>query len=125
MKNTPADFVRLFITRRPSEITFFNTAKSESSSTSCAVCLAASLPHPIAAEQSVCRIASKSFTPSPVIATLCPRFCSAAIIKFKALNTVQILSRKICGIVFVALFIKIPPCFCLSYYYTQKNKKGW
>ena len=73
MKKTPADRVTLCTTRRPSSRTSFSTAKSESSSTSCAVCRAASLPCPTEMLQSASFSASRSFTPSPVMATVC--FC--------------------------------------------------
>ena len=47
-----------------------------------------------------------------------------AIKRFNKLNTVQILSFKICGMVFVTLlFINITPAFCFSIYYTQQQKK--
>ena len=73
MKKTPADRVTLWTTRLPSSNTSFSTAKSESSSTSCAVCRAASLPCPTEMLQSASFSANRSFTPSPVIATVC--FC--------------------------------------------------
>ena len=76
----PAHLVRLQTVRRPSEITSHSAEKSESGSTSSAVVLAASLPLRTAAEQSALRIARRSFTPSPIIVTLCPHACSAATI---------------------------------------------
>lgn len=48
-----------------------------------------------------------------------------AISRFSRLNTVQILSRRICGIVFVALFMKTPPDLFFSFSYTLHQWKGW
>ena len=47
-----------------------------------------------------------------------------AIIRFSALNPVQMLSRKMRGTVFAALFMKIPPALCVSYPYTQESGKS-
>ena len=53
--------------------------------------------------------------------------CRSSIVKrFNRLNIVQMLSFKICGIVFITLlFIGITPAFCFSTYYTQKKYFGW
>ncbi len=70
----------LLTLRRPSEMIDFMWLKSESSSTTCAACIAASLPEAIAIEQSAFFIARISLTPSPVIATVLPAFFSASTI---------------------------------------------
>ena len=64
-------------TRRPSATTGGSASKVESSSTSCATARVASDPEPIATPMSASFNASASFTPSPVIATVCPRPWSA------------------------------------------------
>ena len=64
-----ADLVILLIFLLPSETIFFIWAKSESIKTTFEASLAASLPVPIAIEQSASFIAKISLTPSPVIAT--------------------------------------------------------
>lgn len=61
------------ITRRPSATTEGRVAKLSSSSTICATARVASLPEPIATPMSASLRASTSLTPSPVIATVCPR----------------------------------------------------
>ena len=68
------------ITRRPSATTCGRVAKLSSSSTSCATPRVAAAPEPIATPRSESLIASTSFTPSPVMATLWPRDCRAATI---------------------------------------------
>ena len=65
------------MTRRPSATAPGNVANELSSSTSWATARAAELPAPIAMPMSASLSASTSFTPSPVIATTCPRACSA------------------------------------------------
>lgn len=60
-----------------SNTTYGIRPKSESKSTVCAACAAASLPDAIAILQSASFIASISFTPSPVMATVCFCFWSA------------------------------------------------
>ena len=72
IKNTPAVLVTLWMTFLPSITTCGRCVKSESIRTTCAICLLASLPSAIAIEQSASLSARRSFTPSPVIATLCP-----------------------------------------------------
>ena len=67
----------LAITRRPSATTPGMLANLPSSSTSCATARVAAAPEPIATPMSASLSASASFTPSPVIATTCPRDCSA------------------------------------------------
>ena len=64
-------------TRRPSATTGGSASKVESISTSCATARVASDPEPIATPMSASFNASASFTPSPVIATVCPRPWSA------------------------------------------------
>lgn len=65
------------ITRRPSATTEGSVAKLSFSSTIWATARVASLPEPIATPMSASLSASTSLTPSPVIATWCPRDCSA------------------------------------------------
>ena len=67
-------------TRRPSPTTEGSASNVESSSTSCATARVAELPEPIATPMSASFSASTSFTPSPVIATTCPRDRSASTI---------------------------------------------
>ena len=67
-------------TRRPSPTTDGIASNVESSSTSCATARVAELPEPIATPMSASFSASTSFTPSPVIATTCPRDWSASTI---------------------------------------------
>ena len=67
-------------TRRPSPTTEGRASNVESSSTSCATARVAELPEPIATPMSASFSASTSFTPSPVIATTCPRDWSASTI---------------------------------------------
>ena len=64
-------------TRRPSATTCGMAPKSESSRTTCATARDASLPEPIATPMSASFSARASFTPSPIIATVCPRSSSA------------------------------------------------
>ena len=71
-RNRLAERWMLLTTRRPSSTTSGIRAKSDSSSTTCALCAAASLPDAIATLQSASFIARMSFTPSPVMATVCP-----------------------------------------------------
>ena len=68
---------RLLTTLRPSSTTAGIFPKSDSSSTSCEACTAASLPEAMATEQSDSFIARISLTPSPVMATVCPASFSA------------------------------------------------
>ena len=70
---------RLFIDRLPSATTLGMEAKLLSKSTKLLTFLAASDPDAIAMEQSASFNASTSFTPSPVIATVCPFALSAFI----------------------------------------------
>ena len=72
-----ADLCILLTTCLPSNTTYGIRPKSESRSTVCAACAAASLPDAIAILQSASFIASISFTPSPVMATVCFCFWSA------------------------------------------------
>ncbi len=65
------------ITRRPSATTEGRAAKLLSSSTIWATARVASEPEPMATPMSASFRASTSFTPSPVIATVCPRDWSA------------------------------------------------
>ena len=74
-KNNEPERSKLFTTRRPSSTICGIREKSESSSTNCATCEAAWEPEAIATEQSASFKAKISFTPSPVIATVCPAFC--------------------------------------------------
>ena len=67
----------LLITRRPSCTTWGMEAKLESSSTTWATWQAASDPEAMATPQSASFRASTSLTPSPVMATVWPAFCSA------------------------------------------------
>ena len=71
-RKSEPDRCRLLMERRPSATTFGIEAKSSSSSTRFATDLAASDPLPMATEQSAVCSASTSFTPSPVMATVCP-----------------------------------------------------
>ena len=86
--------------------------------------------------RSICRLARISCTMLTVVLIRmmkmnrrffrAPTAASAtAIIRFSALKPVQMLSRKIRGIVFVALFMRIPPDLCVSYPYTQESGKSW
>ena len=68
----------LLMTRRPSATMPGMAAKSLFSSTRLPSWLAACAPELKAMEQSACFMASRSLTPSPVMATVCPWFCSAA-----------------------------------------------
>ena len=81
-KNNDAERWILFIERRPSRTTFGIDEKSEFNSTNCETFLAASLPFAITTLQSASFSAKTSFTPSPVIATVCPCSFSAQIISF-------------------------------------------
>lgn len=65
------------ITRRPSPTTYGSVANLLSSNTICATARVAGLPAPIATPMSASLSASTSLTPSPVMATVCPRDCSA------------------------------------------------
>ena len=76
-KKTPATRVTLLTTRRPWASTWGRAPKSESSRTTWATCRAASLPLAMAMLQSAWRRASRSLTPSPVMATVRPAFCRA------------------------------------------------
>lgn len=62
---------------RPSATTDGSVAKLLFSSTICATARVASEPDPIATPMSASFSARTSLTPSPVIATVCPRDCSA------------------------------------------------
>ncbi len=66
------------MTRRPSATTEGRVAKLLFSSTIWATARVASEPEPIATPMSASFSASTSLTPSPVIATVCPRVWSAA-----------------------------------------------
>ena len=77
MKNILAVFVRLFTTLLPSINMSFNTLKSGFSNTICDTCFAASFASGNVMLQSASLSAITSFTPSPVIATLCPFACNA------------------------------------------------
>ena len=70
-----ADRSILFIVLLPSNTILGIDLKSESRSTNCATFLAASDPSFTAIAQSACLSAQTSFTPSPVIATVCLFFC--------------------------------------------------
>ncbi len=76
-RNSVATRSMLAMTRRPSATTCGSVAKSLSSSTIRATARAAGLPLPIATPTSASLRARTSFTPSPVIATVCPRAVSA------------------------------------------------
>ena len=76
-RNSDADRWILLMTRRPSPTTLGSAAKSESNSTSCATWLAACAPDAMAMPQSASFNANTSFTPSPVMATVCPFACKA------------------------------------------------
>ncbi len=65
------------VTRRPSATTPGIVENLPSSSTSCATARVAGAPDPIATPMSASFNASASLTPSPVMATVCPRACSA------------------------------------------------
>src|SRR5262250_846121 len=67
----------LAVTRLPSATTPGRVANLPSSRTSSATALVAGAPEPIAMPISASLSASTSLTPSPVIATVCPRACSA------------------------------------------------
>ena len=67
-----ADLSKLFMVRLPSATALGKHAKLLSKSTSWLTFFAASLPAAMAIEQSDSLKASTSFTPSPVIATVCP-----------------------------------------------------
>ena len=67
----------LAVTRRPSATTPGSVANVPSSSTSSATGLVAGAPEPMAMPRSASLSASTSLTPSPVIATVCPRACIA------------------------------------------------
>ena len=67
----------LLTTRLPSSTTDGIFEKSDSRSTTCAACAAASLPDAIAILQSASLSARTSLTPSPVMATVFPCFLSA------------------------------------------------
>ena len=70
----------LAVTRRPSATTPGSVANRLSSSTSSATALVAAAPEPMAMPMSASLRASTSLTPSPVIATVCPRACRAVTI---------------------------------------------
>ena len=76
-RKSDAERWRLLMERRPSATTLGMLAKSLSTSTRCATFLAASLPAAIATLQSAAFKARVSLTPSPVMATVWPAFCSA------------------------------------------------
>ena len=80
IKNIEAAALILLMTRRPSFTICGSDAKSEFNNTRLAVFFAASLPDAIAILTSASLSASTSFTPSPVIATVCPWDCSTAIL---------------------------------------------
>src|SRR5690349_4161243 len=67
----------LAVTRLPSATTPGRVANLLSSSTSSATALVAGAPEPMATPMSASLSASTSLTPSPVMATVCPRACSA------------------------------------------------
>ena len=69
-RNRLAERWILFTTCRPSDTTLGIRAKSESRRTTCAACVAASLPEAMATLQSASFMARMSFTPSPVMATV-------------------------------------------------------
>ena len=71
-KNSEPERCKLFTTLRPSLTTFGIFEKSDSKSTTCEACTAASEPLAIATEQSASFSANTSFTPSPTIATVLP-----------------------------------------------------
>ena len=73
VRKSAAERWRLLMARRPSATTAGMLAKSLSTSTSSATLRAASEPAAMATEQSASLSASTSFTPSPVMATVCPR----------------------------------------------------
>ena len=77
-RNSVAALWMLLMTRRPSATMLGMAAKSLFSSTRLPNWLAACAPELKAMEQSACFMASRSLTPSPVMATVCPCFCSAA-----------------------------------------------
>jgi len=65
------------VTRLPSATTPGSAANPLSSRTSSATALVAAAPEPMAMPMSASLSASTSLTPSPVMATVCPRACSA------------------------------------------------
>ena len=67
----------LAVTRRPSATTPGRLEKRPSSRTSWATALVAGAPLPMATPVSASLIARASLTPSPTIATVCPRACRA------------------------------------------------
>ena len=72
------NFVRLSKTLRPSSTAASIEAKLSSVRIMSAAPLATSVPvMPMATPMSACLSAGASFTPSPVMATMCPRACSA------------------------------------------------
>ena len=77
-RNRLADRWMLLMTLLPSATTPGMAEKSESSSTRLLKLLAASAPEAMAMEQLACFMASRSLTPSPVMATTCFFFCRAA-----------------------------------------------
>ena len=77
MRNRVATRVMLPMTRRPSATTDGSVAKLLLSRTIWATARVASEPEPIATPMSASLRARTSFTPSPVIATVCPWDCSA------------------------------------------------
>ena len=77
VRKNAAERCRLLMERRPSATTAGMEAKSLSTSTISATFRAASDPAAIATEQSASFKARTSFTPSPVMATMCPRRLSA------------------------------------------------
>ena len=78
VRNRLATRSMLAMTRRPSATTSGRELKAPSSSTTSATAREAGLPEPIATPRSASLSARTSFTPSPVIATMWPRDCSAA-----------------------------------------------
>ena len=81
-KNNVADLCILFIVLLPSSTILGIDLKSESINTNCDTFLAASLPFTTDILQSAFFNASTSFTPSPVIATVCFSSFSASINSF-------------------------------------------
>ncbi len=77
VRNRLATRSTLAMTRRPSPNTGGRLPKSESSSTTGATARLTGAPDPMATPRSASLRASTSLTPSPVMATVCPRACNA------------------------------------------------
>ena len=77
VRKSAAERCRLLMDRLPSATTAGIEAKSLSTKTISATLRAASEPAAMATEQSASLSASTSLTPSPVMATVCPRFFNA------------------------------------------------